>query len=798
MIGTIVGNRYKIIAELGSGGMAWVYLAHDLREDRRVAIKILYPQYSQDLAFLQRFMQEAKLAMALSHPHIVRVLDYGSDRDTHYLVMEFVPGHDLGQILEERGPLPWQEALHIARQVAQALAHANQHGIVHRDIKPGNIMVLPDGSVRVLDFGIARAKTSPELTLSGFVGSPNYAAPEQAMGEAVDIRADLYSLGIVLYRMLSGRLPFEGETPWAVVNQHIATPPPPLERDDLPEAVATLVNKALAKRPDDRFQTPEEMIRAIEAVLAGHELPFEEQTTETTDLDNLYHQAQAAVKAGAWQRAVDLFSRILKTDPDYRDVNEQLTHIGNQVRLESLYRAARQSLHQEQWDIALRQIEQIAEIDPSYRDIDTLRTLAEKQEAFPGGGAEGSEFPTQVHTTPPPFPPDAEKEKRTTRRAPWLLIGVLAAVVIGSVVLLLRPGPAPVAVATATATATVQPSPTASPTTLPTADRRPTATPEATPTTAIAPSPGPTASATATATATATPSPTPTPTATRPPVMQGQIAFPRFDAERGTYDVFICRVDGRNCRRVLTEASQPDFLPDGSQLVVHSWKADDKGLWLISSEGERIWKITDTIEAARPSVDFQGKIYVYHSRQVTDRQPRLYRTYGAETRPLRREGNPILGLAPSWLPDGRILYSGCLGNTCGIIVMRADGSAPRQIVAGSSETNPESSPDGRQLAFMSRRDGNWEIYVADLDGSGLRRLTHHPANDGLPTWSPDGKYLAFVSDRDGQWAIWVLPAGGGGEPRKLFAIGGPLDGRVRGAAPHETHGWVEERISWSP
>jgi TolB protein len=153
------------------------------------------------------------------------------------------------------------------------------------------------------------------------------------------------------------------------------------------------------------------------------------------------------------------------------------------------------------------------------------------------------------------------------------------------------------------------------------------------------------------------------------------------------------------------------------------------------------------------------------------------------------------------LPDGRILYSGCWQDDCGIIVTRSDGTHPRQVVAGASETNPEASPNGKQVAFMSRRDGNWEVYVARLDGGidggDPRRLTKDAANDGLPAWSPDGRYIAFVTDRDGEWAVWVMRPDGTGQ-RRLFDIGGPLDGRVRDAALHESHGWVEERISWSP
>jgi TolB protein len=160
-----------------------------------------------------------------------------------------------------------------------------------------------------------------------------------------------------------------------------------------------------------------------------------------------------------------------------------------------------------------------------------------------------------------------------------------------------------------------------------------------------------------------------------------------------------------------------------------------------------------------------------------------------------REGGVVLGQAPSWLPDGRILYSGCFREGCGILVMNNDGTFPQQIAAGSNETNPESSPDGQHVAFMSQRDGNWEIYVVGLDGSGLQRLTRNPANDGLPTWSPDGSHIAFVSDRDGPWAVWVMRPDGS-DQRSLFGIGGPLDGQPTGAALHEIHGWVEERLSW--
>jgi len=834
MIGRILGNRYKVISELGSGGMAWVYLAHDLREDTDVAIKVLYPQLSQDVGFLQRFIQEARLAMSLSQSsaenHVARILDYGSDRDTHYLVMEYVRGHDLQTAIREAGPLPWREALDIARQVALALAHAHRHGIVHRDIKPANIMILPDGAVRVLDFGVARARSSPSLTRSGFVGSPSYAAPEQALGGSVDIRADLYSLGVVLYEMLSGELPFQSDTPWVVLNQHIATPPPLLRnvRPDLPGSASHLVNKALSKRPEDRFQTPEGMVQAIEAILSGLQLPDEppqaDPDTLAPILGGFYQRAMQAMADEDWPEAVDLLSQILKMDPRYRDVTDRLAEAGRQARLAALYSAAMQAFSEGHWGEALGQLDEINQIAPDYRDADELLTKArqkyeldklyrqgvERMDA--GEWAEAlrcleqvqgqdanyrrtSEFLTTARSELEAQrgtrePAAAEPQSKDSRRRHWLwaLVIVLVLALSTESYLLLRssqtgseaPTLAPPALTSSAVVETPQIAlVTASPQATP---------PPITPTLPATPTPPP-------PTSTITPTTLP-PTASVPP-LSGQIAFPRFDPKRGTYDVYVCNVKGEPCRQVVAEASQPDFLPDGAQLVVHSWQPDDKGLILFSLSGQRIWRITEVLEAARPSVDATGKLYVFHSRQEADRQPRLYRTYSAEIRPIQREASTVLGLSPAWLPDGRILYSGCWQDDCGIIAMQNDGTRPRQVAAGGTEANPEASPDGQRVAFMSRRDGNWEVYVVRIDGSGLRRLTHDPANDGLPTWSPDGRHIAFVSDRDGSWAVWVMEPDGS-DQRRLFALGGPLDAKVRNAAPHETRGWVEERISWAP
>ncbi|MGQ9625748.1 MAG: protein kinase domain-containing protein [Anaerolineae bacterium] len=395
MIGEVLSNRYKILRDLGCGGMAWVYLAEDLQEGGFVAVKVLYPQFGEDVAYIQRFNREAKLASLLSDPHIVRVLDYGASRDVHYLVMEYIEGRTLKDILQERGPLPYRDALEIAHQVAQALEHANRYGIVHRDIKPQNLMLTAEGMVKVLDFGIARAETLPSLTRSGFVGSPYYISPEQALGEKVDIRSDIYSLGIVLYEMLSGDLPFDAKSPWSIISRQIAAEPPPLrlKNSELPKEVEWLVNKALSKRPEERFQTPEELMQTINGVLAGKKFPEAEPGRETEKhphprqedieflLNNLYKRAVEACNSGQWSWAVSLFNQILRLKPKYKDAALRLKEAERQNRLAELYGEAQRALAGRNWEEAIGNLKEIIALDSRYKDAARLMNQAQAEQA---------------------------------------------------------------------------------------------------------------------------------------------------------------------------------------------------------------------------------------------------------------------------------------------------------------------------------------------------------------------------------------------------------------------------------
>jgi eukaryotic-like serine/threonine-protein kinase len=271
---TLTG-RYRLDEVIGRGGMSTVYRATDLALDRVVAVKVaLDPLVEQSPVYLARFKREAQAAAALSHPAVVTVYDAGADGPTRYIVMEFVPGRSLADILREQGALEPGRAKEIAAQVASALSAAHAAGIIHRDIKPGNIMVTPDGNVKVLDFGIARALDGNTLTQTATVlGTSAYMAPEQALGQPVDARSDIYSLGCVLYEMLTGEPPFMAEVPAAVLHMHVRVAPKSVrERNPaVPAALDALVMQMLAKSPEDRPQTAAEVRERLEPDLTEPE-----------------------------------------------------------------------------------------------------------------------------------------------------------------------------------------------------------------------------------------------------------------------------------------------------------------------------------------------------------------------------------------------------------------------------------------------------------------------------------------------------------------------------------------------
>ena len=278
--GSVIGNRYKIQEKIGNGGMATVYKALDQILNRYVAVKVLREEFTTDEEFIKRFNAEAQSAARLTHPNIVSVYDVGQEYNIYYIVMELIQGKTLKQIIEEDGHLSWKWAVNIAIQIASALEMAHKNNIIHRDIKPHNIMITEDGVAKVTDFGIAKAVSNSTITAFGTtLGSVHYFSPEHARGGYTDSKSDLYSLGVVMYEMVTGKVPFDADTPVSVALKHMQEEPvPPIKvNKEIPFAVNQIILKAMKKDPNERYQNASEMIKDLNIALKRPEGGFVEE-----------------------------------------------------------------------------------------------------------------------------------------------------------------------------------------------------------------------------------------------------------------------------------------------------------------------------------------------------------------------------------------------------------------------------------------------------------------------------------------------------------------------------------------
>ena len=289
-IGRLLDNRYEILELIGVGGMAVVYKARCHRLNRLVAIKILKDEYSQDEEFHRRFHAESQAVAMLSHPNIVSVYDVSTAADADYIVMELIDGITLKQYMEKKGVLNWKETLHFAMQIAKALEHAHSRGIVHRDIKPHNVMVLKNGSVKVTDFGIARVMSKSNTLTKEALGSVHYISPEQAKGGRVDNRSDIYSLGVVMFEMLTGRPPYDGESPVAVAIQHIngGAPMPSTLNPNIPGGLEQIIMKAMALEPNSRYTSATAMLYDMEEFRKDPTILFDFNDTPVDDATRIH------------------------------------------------------------------------------------------------------------------------------------------------------------------------------------------------------------------------------------------------------------------------------------------------------------------------------------------------------------------------------------------------------------------------------------------------------------------------------------------------------------------------------
>ena len=295
--GDVIRERYELEELAGTGGMSNVYRAYDRRLERRVAIKVLHERYTHDEEYVSRFTREARAIARLTHPNIVTVIDRGEWEGSQYIVFEYVGGETLKEVIEREGRLPVEEALRIVRDVAAGLACAHENGVVHRDVKPHNVLIDPEGMPKVTDFGIARSIDRDDgLTLTGtFLGTSDYLAPEQAAGQPVSAQSDQYSLGALLFELLAGEVPYPAESLVQAAMRHMHDPVPSVRsrRPDVPPAVDELVGRAMQKRPEDRFASTEAFVRALDVCLAG----LDEDTLSDVRVGELTRQLEPAPAA---------------------------------------------------------------------------------------------------------------------------------------------------------------------------------------------------------------------------------------------------------------------------------------------------------------------------------------------------------------------------------------------------------------------------------------------------------------------------------------------------------------------
>jgi beta-lactam-binding protein with PASTA domain/tRNA A-37 threonylcarbamoyl transferase component Bud32 len=295
LVGRVFSSRYEVQREIAQGGMAEVYLAHDQLLNRPVALKVLFPEYAREPSFVERFRREAQAAANLNHPNIVAIYDWGQEDGTYFIVMEYVEGRALRDLIRSEGPLDANQAAEITAEIASALAFAHHNGVVHRDVKPGNVLLTRSGTVKVTDFGIARAGASDGLTQTGSVmGTATYFSPEQAQGLPVDGRSDVYALGVVLYEMVTGVAPFTGDSPVSVAYKHVREEVVvPSERNpDVPPGIEQIIVTALAKAPENRYQTADDMRSDVLRFRRGRPVVGAPLTALTVD-----HPTPAATEA---------------------------------------------------------------------------------------------------------------------------------------------------------------------------------------------------------------------------------------------------------------------------------------------------------------------------------------------------------------------------------------------------------------------------------------------------------------------------------------------------------------------
>lgn len=763
--GTILSRRYFLEEELGAGGMGTVYAAVDLRTGARVAVKVPHAFLIRDPQYVERLRREAQIAASMRSTRVALVTDFAEHEGIPYLVMEYVPGQTLADRIAEQGALPPEEALRVTLEIARALDAAHAAGIIHRDLKPHNIRLTSEGDVKVLDFGIARMEGQVALTaVSVFMGSPDYAAPERMEGPG-DIRSDIYSLGVTLYEMLTGRLPFGSGTAWTILNRHLHEPPPPLP-EGFPPMVYPIVDRCLVKRPEDRYQTPRELAQDLTAALRQLDRDQDmagRSATHPTPLPAPPQPAGAAIGTDAGNRTDVAAAPPHRTGPTRESTDSAAagrdagapapTRLPRMGRGPALVAAAAAVAAVAVIALAaLLLVRRGGSAEPAGSapadDAGPLTFIQPGEGARVRGPVTVRVRADGLNLTPPAAgDPEGRHLHYFVDLDPALVVGPGQPVPTGQANIIHtaeteQPLDLPPGMHTVTVVVTGN-------------DHRPLDPPlQKKVTFSVLPDLGGARSG-----------------AAAPIAYQSLVD--------GKWSLFTVNGDGRGLRRLSAGAGNdlsPAWSPDGKQIAFESNRDGALRIYVMNADGSDVRRITAGPGSDRkPSWSPDGKLIVFQSDR--DGQDLLYvvAVAGGEVRQLTH--GPGNDAHPVWSPDGALIafHSQRSGNSR-LYTVPVVGGEPAEVATGAgNDINPAWSPDGTRLAFASFRGGRWDIYVVPAEGGEPRRVTDSAANvqNDAPSWSPDGQQIVFQSDREGQQHIFVISAEGG--PARRLTEGSSLN-----------------------
>jgi len=834
LVGQVLG-QYELRELLGRGGMAEVYLAYQPNLKRHVAMKVLPPQFSAEEGFIARFIREAEIAASLEHPHIVPIIDFGTQSGINYVVMRLLRGGTLADRVRERRAeggqlLSLGEISHLTNQISGALDYAHKRNIVHRDIKPNNIMFDTQGTAFLVDFGIAKPlDVAQQVTMPGTsMGTVAYMAPEQWRGDKLTAGVDQYALGLVIYTLVTGLPPFDvpPDAPYALMHKHVnEMPVPPHKiRPELSPEITAAIEKAIAKKPEERYPTVSAFAQEFERAIQGGEGKGQSTGFFTFPLPPKQSIATSVpitpppVPAGG-----------IQTTDNYGSSSQQFASP-----------AATSAV-------------------PAHM----LVGYGQPQQAQPGY-APGGQPPAQ-----PPYPggvtplsATSDRDKKGNRTPLLIFLGLVIVGLVALAIFLisqLTAGPTDaqktetvvaaqqtafqtatqiagtiqsaatqtrIAIvslftATFTSTPTNTPTPTATPTHTPTptdtvdvpatakAAIAQTGTKVAEATQAIlaltqafqtaqaqiiiglsqtatlwTKTPTPTKTPTATFTPSNTPSPTATATFTpspSPTSLGGGTGVILFISNRGgNQDVYTLNLMTREIKNLTNNKSDNSFAtysPDGQKIAFVTNRDGNPEIYTMNADGSNQVNITkNPAEDSFPDWTPDGKRIVFASaRDGGKRHLFIMDANGSNVSQLSN-GN-FNDFVPDVSPDGtKILFTSDRNGNNDLFVMNLDGSNVRPLlVLPSDEAGARWSKDGKQIVFRSNSTGNYEIYVMSGDSTGMRQLTQTKATNSTPNWSPDGKQIVFWSDRDGNQEIYLINADGTGETNVTKLPGNDLN-----------------------